>query len=52
MIAVTASVMTQDQQKIMGAGFDWYQKKPIEIDEFLEAVSGIIERCRSERDTE
>lgn len=51
-IAVTASVMTQDQQKIMAAGFDGYQKKPIDIDEFLEAASGIIERCRSERDTE
>lgn len=51
-IAVTASVMTQDQQKVMDAGFDGYQKKPIEIDEFLEAVSGIIERSRGERSSE
>lgn len=43
-MAVTASVMTQDQQKIMAAGFDCYQKKPIDIDEFLEAMRVIIER--------
>jgi DNA-binding response OmpR family regulator len=30
-IAVTASVMTQDRQKIMAAGFDGYQAKPIEV---------------------
>ena len=48
-IAVTASVMIHDQQKIMDAGFDGYQKKPIEIDEFLEAVCGIIEHSRSKR---
>jgi two-component system, cell cycle response regulator DivK len=45
-IAVTASVMTQDQQKIMAAGFDGYQKKPIDIDEFLGTVRDIIERSR------
>lgn len=48
-IAVTASVMTHDQQKIMAAGFDGYQKKPIDIDEFSEAVRGTIERSRGER---
>lgn len=51
-IAVTASVMTHDQQKVMEAGFDGYQKKPIDIDEFLEAVSGIVERSRGEKSTE
>jgi two-component system cell cycle response regulator DivK len=51
-IAVTASVMTQDQQKVVDAGFDGYQKKPIEIDEFLEAVRGVIERSRGERSPE
>lgn len=48
-IAVTASVMTQDQQKIMAAGFNGYQRKPINIDEFLEAVRGTIERFGAER---
>jgi two-component system cell cycle response regulator DivK len=51
-IAVTASVMTQDHQKIIAAGFDGYQRKPIDIDEFLEAVRGTIERSRGERSTE
>ena len=37
-IAVTASAMTHDRQKIMAAGFDGYQSKPIRVREFLEAV--------------
>jgi two-component system cell cycle response regulator DivK len=37
-IAVTASAMTHDRQKIMAAGFDGYQTKPINLREFLAAV--------------
>ncbi len=37
-IAVTASAMTQDRQRIMAAGFDGYQTKPISVKEFLAAV--------------
>jgi CheY-like chemotaxis protein len=37
-IAVTASVMTQDRQKIMAAGFDGYQAKPIEVTQFVAAA--------------
>ncbi len=37
-IAVTASAMNQDRQKIMSAGFDGYQSKPINVKEFVEAV--------------
>ena len=37
-IAVTASAMTHDRQKIMAAGFDGYQTKPISVKAFLEAV--------------
>lgn len=51
-IAVTASVMTQDQQKITEAGFDGYQRKPLDIDEFLEAVRGAIGRFGAERSAE
>ncbi|MBI5634343.1 MAG: response regulator [Nitrospirae bacterium] len=51
-IAVTASVMTQDHQKITEAGFDGHQRKPINIDEFLEAVRDTIERFGAERLTE
>ncbi|MBI5641627.1 MAG: response regulator [Nitrospirae bacterium] len=51
-IAVTASVMTQDHEKIAAAGFDGYQRKPIDIDEFLEAVRSTLERSGGERSTE
>lgn len=43
-IAVTASAMTQDRQKIMAAGFDSYQRKPLDIREFVEAVREALER--------
>ncbi len=43
-IAVTASAMTHDRQKIMAAGFDGYQTKPISVREFLEAVRAAVER--------
>ena len=37
-IAVTASVMDRDRQKIMAAGFDGYQAKPLEVTQFVAAV--------------
>jgi len=43
-IAVTASVMPQDRQKIMAAGFDGYQDKPISVRELLESVRRLLER--------
>jgi CheY-like chemotaxis protein len=43
-IAVTASVMAQDRQNIMTAGFDGYQGKPISVREFLETVRKMLER--------
>jgi CheY-like chemotaxis protein len=43
-IAVTASVMTQDRQKIMAAGFDGYQAKPIEVTQFVAAVRTAVGR--------
>jgi len=42
-IAVTASAMTQDRQKIMAAGFDGYQSKPINVKEFVVAVRAMVE---------
>ena len=41
-IAVTASVMTHDRHKLIEAGFDDYQAKPIEIREFLERIEKIF----------
>jgi two-component system cell cycle response regulator DivK len=43
-LAVTASAMNQDRQKIMAAGFDGYQRKPLGIREFLEAVERTLAR--------
>ena len=44
-IAVTASAMAHDRQKIMPAGFDGYQSKPIRVAEFLTAVRAILDRA-------
>ena len=41
-MAVTASAMTHDRQKIMAAGFDAYQTKPLNVREFVEAVRGLL----------
>jgi two-component system cell cycle response regulator DivK len=43
-IAVTASAMTQDRQKILAAGFDGYQPKPINVKAFVEAVRAMLDR--------
>jgi CheY-like chemotaxis protein len=37
-IAITASVMTQDRTRIMAAGFDGFQGKPISVRELLTTV--------------
>ena len=42
-IAITASVMSQDRQKIMAAGFDAYQGKPISVKEMLETVRRLLD---------
>ena len=43
-IAVTASVMAQDRQKIMAAGFGGFQGKPISVRELLGTMRWILER--------
>jgi two-component system cell cycle response regulator DivK len=45
-MAMTASVMTEDRQKIMGAGFDAYQSKPINVTDFVAAVAQLLEHRR------
>ena len=42
-MAVTASVMAQDRQKIVNAGFDAFQGKPISVREFLATVQRMLE---------
>jgi two-component system cell cycle response regulator DivK len=41
-IAVTASVMAQERQKVMAAGFDGFQGKPISVRELLETIRGVL----------
>jgi two-component system, cell cycle response regulator DivK len=43
-VAVTASVMDQSRQKVMAAGFDGFQGKPISVRELLETVRGILQK--------
>jgi len=43
-LAVTASAMTADRTKIMAAGFDGYQSKPISVRPFLAAVREALDR--------
>jgi len=43
-MAVTASAMTHDRQKIMAAGFDAYQSKPISVRPFIELVREVLDR--------
>jgi two-component system cell cycle response regulator DivK len=45
-LAMTASVMTEDRQKIMDAGFDAFQSKPINVREFMAAVEQLLDRQR------
>jgi two-component system, cell cycle response regulator DivK len=43
-VAVTASVMAQERQKVMAAGFDGFQGKPISVRELLETVRSILDK--------
>ena len=43
-IAVTASVMPEDRQRVVDAGFDGYQRKPISMKELLAAVRQTIDQ--------
>src|SRR6185436_14270371 len=41
-IAVTSSVMPEDRQRVVDAGFDGYQRKPISMKEFMSAVRQML----------
>jgi CheY-like chemotaxis protein len=43
-LAVTASAMDLDRQKIMAAGFDGYQAKPLNVKAFMAAVEAVFRR--------
>ena len=44
-VAVTASVMPQDRTRIMAAGFDGFQGKPISVRELLATVREILDKA-------
>jgi len=43
-MAMTASVMTEDRQKITDAGFDAYHGKPFRVRDFVSAVEQLLQR--------
>ena len=43
-VAYTASVMPQDRNQIMAAGFDAFLSKPIDLDLFLQTIADVLER--------
>jgi two-component system cell cycle response regulator DivK len=45
-VAVTASVMSQDLNEAMGAGFDAFERKPINIAGLLKTMRNLLERTR------
>jgi two-component system cell cycle response regulator DivK len=45
-MAMTASVMARDRQRVLDAGFDAFQSKPINVKDFLAAVEQLLERHR------
>ena len=46
-IAVTASVMDQDRKKILGAGFDAYVPKPVNIRELVTILNDLLAKTRT-----
>jgi two-component system cell cycle response regulator DivK len=42
-MAMTASVMTADRQKITDAGFDAFQSKPLKVSDFVAAVEQLLD---------
>jgi CheY-like chemotaxis protein len=46
-LAMTASVMSEDRQKVMDAGFDAFQSKPIKVKDFVTVVAQLLERRRT-----
>ena len=45
-MATTASVMSGDRQRVLDAGFDAFQSKPINLTDFLSAVERLLARHR------
>jgi CheY-like chemotaxis protein len=46
-MAMTASVMSGDRQRVLAAGFDAFQSKPIKIKDFVAAAEQLLECHRT-----
>lgn len=46
-LAISASVMPEDQQKIIASGFDAYITKPINVKQFIETVEQHLARRKA-----
>ena len=48
-LAVSASVMPDEQQKIVSSGFDAFITKPIQLQQFRETVQRMLKEGRPQR---
>jgi len=46
-VAITASVMQQDRQQIVSAGFDGFIEKPVNLKNLLETVQGALKEPKA-----
>ena len=46
-VAVTASVMNEQRQEVLSAGFDALERKPISVADFLKTVRRLLDRKRT-----
>ena len=46
-VAVTASVMLQEEHRVKDAGFDAFQRKPINVKAIRELIGKLIDKARS-----
>ena len=44
-IAITASAMTHNRETMLAEGFDSYQTKPLNLNEFLSDIERLIANC-------
>ena len=44
-IAITASAMTHNRETMLAQGFDGYQTKPLNLNEFLSDIERLIANC-------
>lgn len=51
-VAVSAHVMSEDKERFMRAGMDFYLPKPLAMDELTRVLKAVAARCRSGRNAD